>query len=127
MFPRSLVTLGVNVCASEGSVTVTGLNSDSDSSLSSSSSYNIIVPESIFFPWLAATLGVTRIGRRAFQGTSIRSVTIPRRLQILCSECFSERKSLSSIWFETDSEMARAESDAFSACLSLKSQINHNS
>jgi hypothetical protein len=39
----------------------------------------------------------------------ITSVTIPRRVQILCPECFSYCKSLSSISFEIDSELTHIE------------------
>jgi hypothetical protein len=51
----------------------------------------------------------------------IVSVTIPRHVQILCSECFSYCESLSSISFETDPELTHIESNAFYDCSSLES------
>jgi hypothetical protein len=82
-----------------------------------------LFPTSVFFPSLAAMLYVTRIGRFEWSSKPIRHVTIPRRVQILCSECFSYCKSLSSISYKTDSELtslfiqkvAGAECDAFAA------------
>jgi hypothetical protein len=46
---------------------------------------------------------------------------IPRPVQILCSECFSECKSLLSISFDIDSELRYIESYAIASCSSLKS------
>jgi hypothetical protein len=74
---------------------------------------NIIAPSSVFFPCLAEKLAVTQIGDRAFDKASIISITIPRHVQILCSLCFSHCESLSSISFETDSELTRIEAGAF--------------
>jgi hypothetical protein len=113
MSEASLVIAGVRVCVSGHSATAAGSDSGVD--------FNIIVPSSVFFPWLARTLAVTRIGRCAFEKTPIISITIPRHVQILCSSCFSDCKSLSSISFETDCELTRIESNAFSSCSSLKS------
>jgi uncharacterized membrane protein len=108
-----LVVAGVEVCASGGSATAIrlGLNSGGQ----------IIVPSSVFFPSLAATVGVTKLGRDAFQNTRIASITIPRHVQILCSECFSHCNSLSSISFGTDSELTHIKSTVFFFCSSLKS------
>jgi heterodisulfide reductase subunit B len=49
------------------------------------------------------------------------NIKIPRDVQILCSYCFASCYSLSSISFETESELTRIESYAFSSCFSLKS------
>jgi hypothetical protein len=45
--------------------------------------------------------------------SSLKSITIPRHVQILCSECFASCHSLSSISFEIDSELIRIETRAF--------------
>jgi hypothetical protein len=82
---------------------------------------DIIVPSSVFFPSLAATLRVTRVVHHLFERTRITWVTIPRHVQILCSYCFPYCKSLSSISFETDSELTHIESNAFYSCSSLES------
>jgi predicted transcriptional regulator len=82
---------------------------------------NTVVPSSAFFPSLATTLGITRIGGGAFRDTLIIFITIPRHVQILCSACFVSCKSLSSIVFENESELTRIETNAFWSCSSLKS------
>jgi hypothetical protein len=61
----------------------------------------------------AATVGVKQLDRRAFENRRIASVTIPRHVQILCSSCFSYYNSLSSISFESDSELTRVGAGAF--------------
>jgi hypothetical protein len=53
--------------------------------------------------------------------SSVKSITIPCHVQILCSYCLSYCNSLSRSPFETDSELPRVESNAFSSCYSLKS------
>jgi hypothetical protein len=56
---------------------------------------------------------LTRIKSNAFSScSSLKSITIPRSAQILCSECFSHCHSLSSISFETDSELTCIEARA---------------
>jgi hypothetical protein len=81
---------------------------------------DIIVPSSVFFPSRVAALSVTRIDPRAFRSTRITSILISPHVQILCSECFSDCNSLSSISFETKSELTHIESRVFvSTCLSL--------
>jgi hypothetical protein len=107
------VIAGVRVCASGGSEIDTGLDSGSGG--------DIAVSSSVFVSSLVATLDVIRIGPPAFASIPITSVTMPRHVQILCLECFSCRRSLSSISFETESELTRIESGAFSYCSSLKS------
>jgi hypothetical protein len=67
-------------------------------------------------------LYVTQIGSRAFESTRIIYITIPRHVQILCSYCFSSCKSLSSISFETESELTRIEAGAV-YCTSLPSVL----
>jgi hypothetical protein len=56
---------------------------------------------------------LTRIESTASSFSSLKSITIPRHVQILCSECFSHCASLSSISFERESELARIEARAF--------------
>jgi hypothetical protein len=57
---------------------------------------------------------LTRIESKAFSCcSSAKSIVIPRHVYILCSGCFSYCKSLSSISFETESELARIEADIF--------------
>jgi hypothetical protein len=57
---------------------------------------------------------LTRVESDAFSScSSLKSFTIPRHVQILCSYCLSSCKSLSSISFDTESELARIEVDAF--------------
>jgi hypothetical protein len=59
---------------------------------------------------------LTRIESQAFLScSSLRSITIPRHVQIICSKCFSHCHSLSSISFETDSELTRIVAGAFAA------------
>jgi hypothetical protein len=77
------------------------------------STSNIIVPSSVFFPWLARELIVIRIGSCAFVSLPIRMTTIPRHVQIFSLSYFSDCESLSSISFETGSELTRTESNAF--------------
>jgi hypothetical protein len=45
--------------------------------------------------------------------SSLKSITIPRHVQILCSGCFSYCEPLSSISFGRDSELKRIESITF--------------
>jgi hypothetical protein len=85
------------------------------------SSVDIVIPALVFFPWMVAPLDVTQIGPRAFESTRITSTLIPRHVQILCSSCFSDCKSISSISFETESELIHIDSKAFHNCSSLKS------
>jgi hypothetical protein len=100
-----LVLTGVRVCVSGHTATASGLNLGAGA--------NIMVPSSVFFPCLAGSVAVTQIGHRAFAWSSLTSITIPRHVQILCSSCFSSCESLSSISFETDSELTRMEVGAF--------------
>jgi hypothetical protein len=57
---------------------------------------------------------LTRIESSAFSRSSLQSIIIPRNVQILCSWCFSDCRSLSSISFESESRLTRIESSAFS-------------
>jgi hypothetical protein len=43
------------------------------------------------------------------------SVTVPRDIEIICSECFSSCKSLKSVSFESNSRLTGIESHAFSS------------
>jgi hypothetical protein len=57
---------------------------------------------------------LTHIESNAFYGcSSLKSITISRHVQILCSGCFYYCKSFSSISFETNSELTRIEAGAF--------------
>jgi hypothetical protein len=65
---------------------------------------------------------LTRIRSGAFCScSSLKSITIPRHVQILYSHCFSFYSSLSSISFEMESELTCIKSNAFCYCVSLKS------
>jgi hypothetical protein len=96
-----LLVVGVESCASCGSATAIGWDLGPGG--------DIIVPSSIFFPSLAATLALTQVGPSAFQRKWITSVTIPLRVLNSLLIMFSSCKSLSSISFETDSELAHIE------------------
>jgi hypothetical protein len=74
---------------------------------------NTIVPLSVFFPWLTRTLAVTRIDDWVFESPPISLIKIPRHVEILCSDCFSDCNSLSPISFETDSKLTRIESKVY--------------
>jgi hypothetical protein len=65
-------------------------------------------------PSLAATLGVARIGGRVFRNTPISIIRIRRYSQAFCSPCLADCNSLSSISFETDSELTRIGPKTFS-------------
>jgi hypothetical protein len=56
---------------------------------------------------------LTRIESSAFSSSSLKSIEIPRNVEILGSSCFCECKSLSSISFESNSRLLRIESNAF--------------
>jgi hypothetical protein len=57
---------------------------------------------------------LTRIESKALlYCSSLKSITIPRHVQILYSSCFSYCNSLSSISFEIELELARIEVNAF--------------
>jgi hypothetical protein len=57
---------------------------------------------------------LTRIKSYSFSlSSSLKSFTIPRHLQILCSYCFAYCELLSSISFDTELELARIEVNAF--------------
>jgi hypothetical protein len=105
-----LVVAGIRICIPGESAGVTGFASGGD----------IIISSSDFFPSLPATLLVTEIDAGAFAQSSINILTIARHVHLLDSSCFSYCKSLSSISFETPSELTRIESDTFSHS-SLKS------
>jgi hypothetical protein len=103
MSEARVVVAGLNVCAAAQWAIVARLASGDD----------VIVPSSAFFPSLAASLRIFRIGEHSFSGQPIRSIRIPRGVEILCSSCFSYCNSLSSISFENDSRLTRIESGAF--------------
>jgi hypothetical protein len=110
MSKACLVVAGVKVWASGEPATAIGFRSGSGGQK--------ILPSSAFFPWLAATLGVTQLTAHNLKNMRITSVTIPRRVRILCSKCFSSCILLSSFSFERDSELTRIETKAFRAmCL----------
>jgi hypothetical protein len=108
-----LVVAGVNICVSGESAMATGLVSDRD----------VIIPSSVFFSSLSATLLASGIGHDAFARRSMNVLAISRHVRILGSYCFSYRNSLSSISFETDSELTRIESMHFQILLSNQSQF----
>jgi hypothetical protein len=96
MLEASFGFAGIRLRVSRGSATA-----EFDSRLYSHG--NVIIPSSGFFRSFAAVLDVAQIDPCAFAKKRIPSMTIPRHIQILCSECFSNCTSLSSISFETDS------------------------
>jgi predicted transcriptional regulator len=55
-----------------------------------------------------------RIESCAFSSCFLQSIEIPRSIEILCSKCFADCKSLSSLSFESNSGLKRIESSAFS-------------
>jgi hypothetical protein len=114
MLDAPLVVAGVRFRVSQGSPTATGW--DLELGLRGA----IIIPSSIFFPSSAAALCITRINSDGLGRKRIQSITIPRHVQIRCSSCFSNCKSISSIEFETDSELTGIKSNAFKRS-SLKS------
>jgi hypothetical protein len=93
---RSVVA-GVEVCAEGASANAVGVDFGSG--------WHIVLPSPFFFPSLAAAFGITQFGRRAFDARRITSMSIPHHVQILRSSCFSSCKSLSSISFETNSDL----------------------
>jgi hypothetical protein len=57
---------------------------------------------------------LTRIESDAFSScSSLKSITIPRRVQILCSSCFLWCNSLSSVSFKPKSELIQIKTHAF--------------
>jgi hypothetical protein len=58
---------------------------------------------------------LTRIESEAFYNSSLQSILIPRNVEILGLNCFSDCKSLSSITFESNSQLTRIEKGAFSS------------
>jgi hypothetical protein len=115
MLEPSSVTDGVRLRVSRRSVIVIG----SDFELGSGG--RIVVPLSVFFPSQVAVLRMTRIDPDAFQSKRITSLIIPRYVQFLCSSWSSACQSLSSISFETDSELTRIKSNTLYFCHSLES------
>jgi hypothetical protein len=57
---------------------------------------------------------LTRTEFEAFLRSSLRSILIPRTVEILCSGCFSSCKSLTSVTFESNSRLSGIESETFS-------------
>jgi hypothetical protein len=90
---RLFALLDRQVCMAGRSATVVGLASGDD----------VIVPSPAFFPSLSASLRVANIGPDSFEDQSITSIIIPRNAESLCSSCFSDCESFSSISFENDS------------------------
>jgi hypothetical protein len=72
--------------------------------------------------WLDSVHRVLGIEAHAFSTFSVRSMVIPRTVELLGRSCFSRCESLSSVSFESDSKLKRIGSDAFSWS-SLKSIV----
>jgi hypothetical protein len=102
MSRADVVIAGVNVRVAAESATFIGLASG-----------DVIVWSSAFFPSLAASLRVANIDRGSFENQPITSIIIPRNAESLCSSCFADYRSLSSISFENDSQLKRIHSKAF--------------
>jgi hypothetical protein len=66
---------------------------------------------------------LTRIESDTLYLSSLESILIPRNIEILESNCFSNCRSLSSITFESNPHLTRIESEAFSFSL-LQSIVN---
>jgi hypothetical protein len=65
---------------------------------------------------------LTRIGNEAFrQCSSLTSMTIPWRVEILGTSCFDVCTELKSVRFPSHSKLVRVEESAFRSCVSLKS------
>jgi hypothetical protein len=69
---------------------------------------------------------LTQIESYAFSYSSLQSIVIPSRVDILCFGCFSWCESLSSISFESESRLTRIESRAFSYSSLQSIVIPHN-
>jgi hypothetical protein len=54
-----------------------------------------------------------RIESNAFSHSSLRTITIPRTVEVLCSSCFASCASLLSVFFESGSRALRFEERAF--------------
>jgi hypothetical protein len=74
---------------------------------------NISISSCVFDPVRGKSCPVTRIALGSLEYTFIRSVTIPRTVQILRTNCFSRCWSLENISFETNSQLRCIESRAF--------------
>jgi hypothetical protein len=98
-----VVIARIDVYVAPGSATVVGLASGD----------HVIVSSSAFFPFLAASLRAANIGRRSLDSRPIKWITIPRNVESLCSSCFENCRSLSSISFEDDSRLKLTESKTF--------------
>jgi hypothetical protein len=57
-----------------------------------------------------------RIESEAFSNSSLQSIVIPSSLEILGSSCISRCESLSSISFESNSQLKHCESRAYYGC-----------
>jgi predicted transcriptional regulator len=64
--------------------------------------------------WMGALRFVRAIRSKAFSGSSLLSIVIPRTVEIIGSFCFSACKSLSSVLIESGSLLRRIEPSAFS-------------
>jgi hypothetical protein len=81
---------------------------------------DIFISSHVFVPVRGKSCPVTRIAPDSFKYGSVKSVTIPRTVQILESSCFEDCKFLESVSFEPDSQLVCIKSKAF-WCSSLRS------
>ncbi|MDR0662005.1 MAG: leucine-rich repeat domain-containing protein [Holosporales bacterium] len=74
---------------------------------------NVSVSSCVFVPAYGRCCFVTGIAENCFRYTSVKDIVIPGTVQILGSSCFEGCKSLTSVSFETDSQLRRIEVRAF--------------
>ena len=65
------------------------------------------------------SIQVVEVGYRAFRGTGITSVFIPKTVKYLGYACFCNCESLSDVRFEPNSQLEKAGMDVFGVCYSL--------
>jgi hypothetical protein len=58
-------------------------------------------------------LKVQRIEEYAFAGSGLTAILLPSSVEVLCQECFSRCKSLTSVTFEIDSKLREVAVDSF--------------
>jgi uncharacterized radical SAM superfamily Fe-S cluster-containing enzyme len=54
-----------------------------------------------------------RFEEYAFAGSGLKAIQVPASVEVLCSQCFSECKSLTSVTSESNSKLQRVEESAF--------------
>jgi hypothetical protein len=62
-----------------------------------------------------------RIGDSCFSDSSLTSISVPGRVEILCKRCFAATARLETCEFESGSKLIEIEEECFSNCHSLRS------